>query len=388
MVSYWTLDYLKCFFSGHSNLIVSALDDFFPDRKKHPLPNETVALAPRTRMKTSALLYDRIWALPVADVPEDIRCFGDTQYEREFLFSLLLFKEMPSLSLLIFDMKNLEDPRRDPDDFFSKWGSNNFMRIPRNLTVEGLSNASKVSVFSMWDFYASHVMHDLMNKMHLWQLGKDDIALNSPMLNEAAFLFLSHFARGASEAFSRELGVPIIPVYASRMLHNWQYQPGDRKIISLVLDNLEIVDEENLTWEQVSEFRNDKDAKNKYRRLIHWLDEEMIGKSSAFVEDALAIKLEDYERALKKHGITTILGTVEEALDGKYLVGASAVISSSMLSGHPILGLFLGTGLIVGKVALKLSQMSLDVTDVEFGENSEVSWLWEVKKKLGPNDKG
>jgi len=339
-------------------------------------------------MKTSALLYDRIWALPVADVPEDIRCFGDTQYEREFLFSLLMFKTMPSLSLLIFDMKNLEDSLRDSDDFFSKWGSINFMGIPRNLNTEGLTNASTEPVFSAWDFFASEVIHDLMEKMHSWQLRKDSIALNSPILHETAFLFLSHFARGASEAFSSELGIPIIPVYSSRVLHDWQYQSGDRNIITLVLDNLEIVDEENLSWEQVSEFRNDKDAKKEYRRLIHWLDKEMIGKSSAFIEDALAIKLENYEHELRKHGIKTVLGTVEQALDGKYLVGASAVASSSVLSGHPVLGLFLGTGLIVGKVALKLCQMSLDVADVEFGENSEVSWLWEVKKKLGPKDNG
>lgn len=99
-----------------------------------------------------------------------------------------------------------------------------------------------------------------------------------------------------------------------------------------------------------------------------------------YIEDEISIKLEDYEQALKKHGIKTVIGTVEEALDGKYLLGASGVAGSLTLAGQPLLGILAAGILIGGRVGVKLIQTKLDFDDVERGPNSEISWVYEAKK--------
>ena len=108
----------------------------------------------------------------------------------------------------------------------------------------------------------------------------------------------------------------------------------------------------------------------------------MVGRSQGFIEDEISQKLADYQNALRKHGIRTIAGTVEESLDGKLIAGAAAATEALNLAGHPSLGFLVAGGIIIGKIAIKLVQVKLDYDDIERGANSEVSWVCEVKKQL------
>lgn len=186
--------------------------------------------------------------------------------------------------------------------------------------------------------------------------------------------------REIAKSFSTKQNTPMIPIYDLATDKDSAYHEGDRQVAVATLANLEIVDEGQLTWEQVLEFRADKEAKRKYERFLHWLDKEMLGKSQAFIEDEISMKLEDYERAIKRHGIKTVIGTIEEALDGRYLLGASGVAGSLTLAGHPVLGMLVAGLLVGGKMGVKLMQTKLDFDDVERGLNSEISWVYEAKK--------
>jgi hypothetical protein len=42
--------------------------------------------------------------------------------------------------------------------------------------------------------------------------------------------------------------------------------------------------------------------------------------------------------------------------------------------------MFAGTGLIIGKIGLKLAQTMLDYKDIERGHMSEISWVYEAKR--------
>jgi hypothetical protein len=46
--------------------------------------------------------------------------------------------------------------------------------------------------------------------------------------------------------------------------------------VMVTLENLQIVDEKGLSWDQVVSFREDTEARKKYRRFLHWLDKEMV----------------------------------------------------------------------------------------------------------------
>jgi hypothetical protein len=199
-------------------------------------------------------------------------------------------------------------------------------------------------------------------------------------LDEIMDVFSKIAFRDISDSFRNQHSIFMVPVYDSGRHRDKEYVEGERQVVVTTLSNLQIVDEDKLTWDQVLEFREDKDACHKYRVFVHWLDKDMVGRPQHFIEDEIAVKLKRYEDALVKHGIKTILGSIEEVLDGKYLMGAAGMGGSLALAGHPTLGLLASTGLIVGKVGVKLGQTFLDSQEVEHGQNCEVSWVYEVEQ--------
>jgi len=186
--------------------------------------------------------------------------------------------------------------------------------------------------------------------------------------------------REVARSFSAEHSVAVIPVYDLVTDRTSAYHVGKQEMVVSMLSNLEIADERNLMWEQVLEFRADKENRQKYKRFLHWLDKEMVGKSQDFVEGEISTRLEDYEQALKKHGIKTVVGIIEELLDGKYLCEAFGIATNFTLAGHPVLGVLAGSLLVGGRVTVKLVKTKLDFNDVVRGANAEISWVYEAKK--------
>ena len=211
-------------------------------------------------------------------------------------------------------------------------------------------------------------------------VGPEDKKLE--MLLAGTDLGLASAFRRISKSFFGSHGIPLIPIFDFAKHRDQMYRQGNREVIITTLSDLDIVDEEQLSWEQVMEFRADEEMRGKYRRLLHWLDKEMAGRSPSFIEDEIAQKLNDYQKSLRKHGIRTIAGIVEEALDGKLIAGATATTGMLNLAGHPNLGFLVGAGVVIGKVMIKLIQVKLDYDDIERGPNSEVSWVYEAKKQL------
>ena len=210
-------------------------------------------------------------------------------------------------------------------------------------------------------------------------VGPEDKKLE--MFHAGTDLGLASAFRKISISFSKH-GVPLIPIYDLIKQRNIMYKEGDREVVIISLTDLDIVDEKQLMWDQVIEFRSDKENQKKYKRLLHWLDKEMTGRTPHFIEEEIAIKLDDYESALRKHGIRTIAGIVEETIDGKLITGVTAATGAINLAGHPALGFLVGAGIVIGKVMMRLIQVKLDFDDMESGLNSEISWVYEAKKRL------
>ena len=211
-------------------------------------------------------------------------------------------------------------------------------------------------------------------------VGPEDKKLE--MLRAGTNLGLASAFRKISIGFCGEHGVPLVPIYDFVRQRDKMYKEGDREVIIATLSDLEIVDEKQLSWEQAIEFRADKESRKRYRRFLHWLDKEMIGQSQDYIENEIVIKLDDYQSALAKHGIRTIAGTIEQSLDGKMFLKAFAAEKALNLAGYPNLGVVVGTGMVVGKTVIKLTQVMLGYDDMERGPNSEISWVYEAKRRL------
>ncbi len=286
-----------------------------------PQPRESACIA--ANPKTAALCYDRVWAPACGVVPESVRFAGDSPFEVRGFLCLVLLQALD--------------------------------------TISGTSDDAKADL---------HVVHRQILRL-MSQLG--EIRRN----------FGDTYQRAISSSLAAAYGLKAVPIYDSATYCDRDFCPGDYSTVIATLSNLAIVSESELTWAQVAEFRSDTLARTKYRRLIHWLDAELAGKPSSFVEDALAAKLDDYSWSLRKHGIATVFGVVSSILDLKTVSAASAASAGASVVAGPSWGLAAGLSVMVGNLAVRVSQALLDVKNARRGEHSEIAFIYEARKTLG-----
>lgn len=362
------------------------IDETFEMSEEIVLPGqgETVAI-PLGSLKAAALCYDRIWHPYDRKVPRCIRCFGGTLSElnwvrfsnnQEELIGQFIDQLRSSFGSVGEGANAIEEGCKRLiaaiKDSFEPVAARAVLGLTQ-VCLEVFSNG--VDLDGLRDILASLDERSLRDI-----LAREEDSIVKTLVQNIKKMVLWPVCRIIAKSFSEEYKISAVPIYESEEKRRDEYGEGDKKAIVAALSNIGIVDENKVTWEHVKEFRADKEAKRKYRRFLHWLDKEMVGKSQAFVEDEISQRLEDYESALSKHGIKTVVGTIQEALDGKYLLGVSGVSGPLILGGHPIWGL-LGAGLLIGgKIGVKLVQTEMDFDDVARGPNSEISWVYEIKK--------
>jgi hypothetical protein len=191
--------------------------------------------------------------------------------------------------------------------------------------------------------------------------------------------FRVYVTRRLVESLAARHAVAAVPVFPSEVARDREYAEGDYEVLVAAIADIPIPVEERLTWEQVREFRGDDQAKLGVRRLKHWLDSEMVGKSWKFVGDELALRLDQYERALDKHGSETVLGSLSTALDSKVIVAGSAAATSVAFAGQPTWGLVAGGAVLVAKAAVHVAKSLLDLRNARWRINPEVAFVAELK---------
>ncbi len=183
--------------------------------------------------------------------------------------------------------------------------------------------------------------------------------------------------------FQKQFGIAPTILYENLSNRNAEFQTGRSEVLTAAISNVALVNERDLSWEQIIEFRKDAEARVKYRRFARWVDAELRSKSPKEVEDLIATRLNDYEWALRKHGLKTLIGNLSCLLDPKFLGGTSATVTAAAVAGGGIWAALAGTSLAIGKVALTFGTAAIDSLDQRRQENYEVAYVHEVKKKLG-----
>lgn len=360
-----------------------------------PRPEESVAIALHQE-KIAALCYDRVWSpsaqwrSPSTSVPDNIRFYCGTVPEHALLINL--HRKEPNIHEISLILEQFPFIYAEVVLLLLKW------RVELGTKTIHEPNADQITqkvLNKLSDEERSKISSDVMNFIESMassllstpmrpQINEDSLLR---LINEKKFEDALKYAHGKSfvqrkitKLLSETHGIHTINIYDSENARKNEFTEGDRRVVVATLEGLGIIDNFALTWEQILDFRKDTNARRKYIRFLHWLDKDMIGKSPAFIQDEISIRLEDYEKSIKKHGIKTIVGTVSEVIDGKYILGSSGIAAGLSLSGHPVLGFLVGAGLLIGKVALKVSETALSFDDKELGSNSEVSWVYEVEE--------
>lgn len=191
-------------------------------------------------------------------------------------------------------------------------------------------------------------------------------------------------SRVVSAAIRKTHGVESVPVYSSADARDTEYRAGSREALVAVLRNLRVVDEDRTSWEQVCEFRRDREALRKYRRLIHWLDTDMVGRSLSYLEQEISNRIDDYEWSIQKHGFATKIGLIGSIADPRTLAAAATTYAALSLSTSPIAGIVGGTLAVAGAVSLSAALSLLNVEDAKRGPNACVAFVHEARKSLMP----
>ncbi|MEA2465378.1 MAG: hypothetical protein QOJ98_3125 [Acidobacteriota bacterium] len=115
--------------------------------------------------------------------------------------------------------------------------------------------------------------------------------------------------------------------------------------------------------------------------MVHWLDNEMRGRTAAFIADELAIRLEDYEWSLRKHGIATVTGTLEHLLDAKFLGAGSAVVAALGLTAGGATAAFVGGTFIAGKMIVEITHAAVELIDKRRQAVGPIAFVHELRKR-------
>lgn len=104
----------------------------------------------------------------------------------------------------------------------------------------------------------------------------------------------------------------------------------------------------------------------------------MAGKPQAEIEDEICLRIEDYEWALRKHGVEPLIGHIESVIDPKFLAPVAWVGGMFTLFGQPVWGT-VGAGSL-GRVCVKPASCLLARQDFERRINPEISYVYELKQ--------
>jgi hypothetical protein len=82
-------------------------------------------------------------------------------------------------------------------------------------------------------------------------------------------------SRGLAMGFMEKHKIPVLPMYSSTARSMTEYRLGDRRAIVAAIENMQVIDERKLSWDQIVEIRSDVESLGKIRRLRHWLEPVM-----------------------------------------------------------------------------------------------------------------
>ena len=181
---------------------------------------------------------------------------------------------------------------------------------------------------------------------------------------------------------NEEVGVmPTIFYHHSENMRK-EFPVGPHQLLMAAISNVAMVDESELTWDQVIEFRRDDKARAKYRRFVRWADYEMKARSPEELEDIIAMRLDDYSWSLKKHGMTATLGAMSCLLDPKFLAAMSAATAATAAVGGALGAALTATTLTVGKALVSFGKEMVDGVDERRKGNYEIAYVYDIKKRL------
>lgn len=181
------------------------------------------------------------------------------------------------------------------------------------------------------------------------------------------------FLRPVAKVYA-DLGFAVTPVYPSQSLFSSQFTKGEAVAYQAALNNLPLLDEGSVTWDEILSFRQDSNAVKKVRRLRLWLVDGLNCESVNHATDVIAARIEDYTWALRKHGLKTVTGGIT------HVAAAGGTAALLDLLEKPLYPAIAAGLLATAKTIAWVSERMIEKKDILSGPKSEVAILYDAKQ--------
>jgi len=188
--------------------------------------------------------------------------------------------------------------------------------------------------------------------------------------------------RALARAYARG-GCTVVSSYPSYLSFEAAFSGGSVVAYEGALREISIVDDTKLSWEQIIEFRRDKESVRKYRELRLWLQSGLKANSVTEAADIIGTKLAAYDWAMRKHGLITLQGALTFVLDYRQAGVAALAVAGGNAAAGPIFGALAGGLVITGQITAWALGRYIDREDVKRGANCEVAFIHDINKRFG-----
>jgi hypothetical protein len=174
---------------------------------------------------------------------------------------------------------------------------------------------------------------------------------------------------------------------ASRPGSAWMEDDEDSLPAPIVtLADVRLVDASRVPWQQLIEFRSDREARDRLRRLRLFAYENYAGRSRAYIEDDVLMRVSEYEATARQWGLETIVGALSVVLNSKLTASLIAGTFLSALFGQPATTLLTGSaGAMVelGHIGVEISRQRFALRKLI--RDSPMSFVSYSRTKLRPS---
>jgi len=197
-----------------------------------------------------------------------------------------------------------------------------------------------------------------------------------------------HFvSRKIAEHYQSE-GFQVVPGYHTPAGLEGGVSTGNCAAYLAAFNNIPLVHDSDISWEQVIEFRKDEASRIAYREFREWLRYSINAQTADEAQERIGIRLERYSRAVSKHGMKTTLGKFAQLWDSRStILTAGTGVAVAVAAGNLWPAIVAGLA-IAGRAVLEAKLIQIDnSTFKESASGREVAYLYEVQKKFSNAEK-
>ena len=201
----------------------------------------------------------------------------------------------------------------------------------------------------------------------------------------------SVIARATETIFRNHSVGPNPLVFSSPYQHylndNMQLTDSSSFRFEAALNEIPIVSNDHLDWQQILEFRKDENNKRKYKDLRLWLQTGLQARTLSEAQDLIAKKVEDYKQSLRTWGINTAIGAIKQIFEIRNEMGtfAAAVCTWVISNGNVWASIAVGGASLVAKSAIFTAESFQKLREAQRAHR-EVALLVEIERKFSPRD--